>query len=130
MISVENNDEFLGLEKTRYIHAKTVDYEEDSVWADETGWYDPEVLINELPEDYDLLVIDGPHGHTGRSGILNHLDFFRPDRLTIVDDVHRDAEAKLARELSERWGMKIEFHWIEEKSPDDVNRGFAILHPS
>ena len=128
MISIENNPEFLNIENAEYIHAPIIEYEE-SPFVDETGWYDHRVLGKELPTDYDLLLIDGPHGRIGRSGILLHLDLFRSDRSIIVDDSHRETEEKIAREISKIWDMKIEEFSCGEESNDGELRKFHILSP-
>lgn len=128
MISVENNPEFLDIENTRYIYAPIIDYDE-SPFLEETGWYDHNILKAKLPTEYDLLLIDGPHGRIGRSGIMLHLDLFRNDRPVIVDDSHRDSESSLAREISKEWNMKIQIFACGEESNNGVIRKFHLLTP-
>jgi hypothetical protein len=128
MISIENNPEFLDLEDTRYIHAPIVDYDK-SPFAGETGWYDTNIIRKEIPSEYDLLLIDGPPGRIGRSGILLHLDLFRSDRPIIVDDSHRSTEENIANEISNIWDMEIEISECAEKSNDGTIRTFHTLSP-
>ena len=122
MISVENNPAFLGIEDTRYIHAPIIDYDE-SLYTDETGWYDYNILKAELPTEYDLLLVDGPHGRIGRSGLLSHLDLFRSDKPVIVDDSHRIAESTLAENICKAWNMEMEIFRCGEES----NEGLFFL---
>ncbi len=128
MISIENNPEFLDLEDTKYIHAPIVDYEE-SPFPEETGWYDSDIIRKEIPIEYDLLLIDGPHGRIGRSGILLNLDLFRSDRPIIVDDSHRPTEENIAKQISKIWDMEIEVSECLEESNDGTTRTFHILLP-
>jgi len=128
MISVENNPDFLDIEDTRYIKAPIIEYEE-SPFPDETGWYDHTILKAELPTEYNLLLIDGPHGRIGRSGILLHLELFRSDRPVIVDDSHRDAESTLAENICKEWDMEMEIFTCGEESNEGVIRKFHVLIP-
>jgi hypothetical protein len=128
MISVENNPAFLGIEDTHYIHAPIIDYDE-SPYLDETGWYDHNILKAELPLEYDLLLVDGPHGRIGRSGFLSHLDLFRSDKPVIVDDSHRVAEATLAENISKAWNMKMEIFTCGEESNEGLICKYHLLTP-
>ena len=128
MISVENNPDFLDIEDTRYINAPIIEYAK-SPFPDETGWYDHTILKAELPTEYNLLLIDGPHGRIGRSGILLHLELFRSDRPVIVDDSHRDAESTLAENICKEWDMKMEIFSCGEESSEGVIRKFHVLIP-
>ena len=128
MISVENNPEFLNLENSKYIYAPITEYA-DSPFHGEKGWYDPNILEKELPSDYDLLLIDGPHGRIGRSGILLHLHLFRPDRPVIVDDSHRPTESNIAQEICRIWDMDMREFDCGEESNDGVKRKFHVLLP-
>ena len=49
VVSVEQNQNWVGKYKSTYIHAPIVN-----------GWYDINVLKKGLPKKYDVLVIDGP----------------------------------------------------------------------
>ena len=128
MISVENNPYFIGIEDTRYIHAPIIDYD-DPPYPEETGWYDHKILKLELPKEYDLLLIDGPHGKIGRSGLLSHLDLFRSDRPVIVDDSHRGAEAFLAEQICNEWNMEMEIFSCAEESNDGIICKYHLLTP-
>lgn len=128
MTSVENNPEFLNLENSNYIYAPIKEYI-DPPFEGEKGWYDAKILEKELPSDYDLLLIDGPHGRIGRSGILLHLDLFRSDRPIIVDDSHRTTEANIAQEICKIWDMEMHIFDCGEKSNDGVKRKFHVLLP-
>jgi len=71
-----------------YYHAPIVD-----------GWYDPAV-IDEVPKDYDMLLIDGPPGKIGRLGILNYVEELKMGgKVIIIDDIQRQAENSLFLQL-------------------------------
>tara|TARA_R110000782_G_scaffold102791_6_gene190203 strand:+ start:1469 stop:1936 length:468 start_codon:yes stop_codon:yes gene_type:complete len=68
-------------------------------------WFDPEDLQDDMTFEYDLLLIDGPTGHTPdydncRQGILDHLDLFDLTVPILVDDVDRPEELELFNILS------------------------------
>ena len=69
-------DKFKGV---NYIHAPIVD-----------GWYD--LSKDDLPEEYDLLLIDGPPGVIGREGFFDNLKLFNTGVPMIFDDVNRQRE--------------------------------------
>lgn len=66
-------------------------------------WYDPKIIANALETvDYDTVIVDGPPGCIGRSGFLKYLDNFNLSGNLLMDDVHREQEAKLAVKISKR----------------------------
>jgi len=70
MVSVEHNERFVGkYSGTSYIHAPIRKYTDDTSGVS-YRWYDVEVLKQELPEEYDLLLVDGPPGDIGRGGVF------------------------------------------------------------
>ncbi|MFW6225594.1 MAG: hypothetical protein ACOC3V_01380 [bacterium] len=58
-------------------------------------WYDIDVLKNDLPNNYDLILIDGPPGNSsknndGRMGFTYNIDLFNiVDKFIIFDDLNR-----------------------------------------
>ena len=96
--SIEDNLNWIGYcEDSNYIHAPLVklDYDEEIV-----EWYNPDIIKENLPENYDLILIDGPAGKKGRSGFLANLDLFNLNVPIVIDDTLRDHEAKIARETA------------------------------
>jgi hypothetical protein len=83
-------------------------------------WYDAQ--LGELPNDFSLVVCDGPPGVTrgGRSGMLPMMRGKLAKTVSIlIDDTNRDAEGQLARQ------------WISElRAPNGLHaggRGFARI---
>lgn len=87
LYSVEHDQNYIGRYNTNYIYAPIKD-----------GWYDIEK--EELPNFYDLLLIDGPPEKIGRYGIIEHLDLFDLTNV-IVDDTHREMEKEIATAISD-----------------------------
>jgi hypothetical protein len=77
--SVEDDPYWVDATESTYIYAPLVNDE----------WYDADILKAELPEEYDLLLVDGPRTQDRRLHILKHLDLFRKDVPWIFDDVNQ-----------------------------------------
>ena len=97
LISVEHDEEWLNLSNGTYIHAEIVQ-NPISNRHKQTGWYNPESLVN-LPDFVDLIIVDGPPGDVGRIGLLHHLALLPKSNYWIVDDTDREAEAILLQNL-------------------------------
>lgn len=91
--TVEHDPSWLDRCDAHYIFAPLV-----------AGWYDPAVLADELPASHDVVLVDGPPGFVGRSGLLANLALFRRDAVWILDDVHRPAERALCEALAAELG--------------------------
>jgi hypothetical protein len=83
MYSIEHNRRWLNKYKSTYIHAPLVG-----------GWYDVEILDRNLPETYDLILVDGPPAHKkniskSRYGFYRNIRLFNTKVPVIIDDVHR-----------------------------------------
>lgn len=94
-----------------YVYAPIVD-----------GWYDRKV-IDTLPNDHFLLLIDGPPGRIGRSGVLDYVEQLASNKIVIVDDVHRDAEAALLLNLWTELGGESKVKMIE-----DGTKRFGVIY--
>jgi len=114
MISIEDNPDWIGKYNSTYIHAPIKD-----------GWYDRDYLEGKIPQDYNLLIIDGPSGSIGRLGILNNLDLFNIKNQMLVDDIHRPDEAKLLEQLEKITGRKA--NTMRQKAGSLGIRRFGIL---
>ena len=113
--SVEHNPDWIGYaKKGNYIYAPIVEY-------DKCRWYDISKLI--LPEDYDLILVDGPTGSIGREGFLINRHLFNLNVPIIIDDVQRQPEKHMAETLS----MILPPHRKPMESHFAQGRGFTIL---
>lgn len=112
MYSIENYLEWVDKYDSTYIHAPIKHY--DDKWtapdlpgegsARQSGWFDPDKIIGNLPEKYDAILIDGPNGMFGRGGFLKHLDLFNTDVLMVFDDINRESEMELMKAVSKQVG--------------------------
>lgn len=102
---VEHNEKFVGqFDGVNYIHAPLVPIRPLGAFED-TQWYDSEKITACLPDEIDMIIIDGPPQNIGRSGILHNLDTFSRTPLWIIDDVHREEDQRLANYISFHFSM-------------------------
>lgn len=108
MISVEDKKEFIGMYDSRYIHAPIRD-----------GWYDLDVLRQELPLHYDLLLVDGPTGEGNRWGFYQNLELFNTHIPIVFDDILRKEELD----------MMYKVGTVLNKRPlvFDINDNFGVI---
>lgn len=104
MVSIEHNQRFIGKYNSTYIHAPMKGH-----------WYDVSVVEKNLPEHYDMILVDGPVGSESRHriGFWENITLFNTNVLLLIDDTNRDGE-------------RILF----EKCLDYVNFDFATEAPS
>tara|TARA_R110002124_G_scaffold161188_1_gene328459 strand:+ start:662 stop:1135 length:474 start_codon:yes stop_codon:yes gene_type:complete len=96
--SVEQSKEYIGVAPlSTYIHAPLKD-----------EWYDAEIVFDNIPKEYDLLLVDGPGGSKYRHNMVRYWDKFNTDVPMIFDDTHRQYEMKFAIETAERFNKSIE----------------------
>lgn len=119
--SIEHDKKWLGLDKkSNYIFSELKDCKVDE-FKTHTKWYNPDKI--ELPEEYDLVLVDGPPGSVGRGGLLKYLYLFKGDIVYVFNDVHRKDELKLLQLVSDKLNQKYEVHSL----PD--GRKFGLIKP-
>lgn len=97
--SVEQDSKWVGVAKdSNYIHAPI-----------KNGWYDNEIVFNSLPQEYDLIIVDGPKGSHFRPGIDKHIDKLNTNVPIVLDDTHRKADRDHAIHLAEM----LDRPWVE-----------------
>ena len=129
MYSVENDWSYLDRYDSTYIYAPIIRYDEPNCHRDyvsnyflsydckpesnefvfrqnNNGWYDLNSLI--LPEEYDMILIDGPHWTHGRGGFYQYLDLFNANKPMVFDDVNRIPERVLIEKISATVGREFE----------------------
>lgn len=108
LFSVEDDLNFIGLyANVTYIHAEI-----DST----TNWYS--LKPEQLPENFNLLIIDGPSGSHLRKNILDSDWIFERTQTIIVDDTWRESERLLAKSI----GIKINASVYEHSSFSVVSK--------
>jgi hypothetical protein len=95
--TVEHQQRFTTLApRATYILAEIVD-----------GWYDSDVVFNNLPDTYSLIIVDGPPNidqQKTRNNISKYWDRFDTSVPIIMDDTHREDEYNFAIETAELLG--------------------------
>jgi len=109
LYSVEHNPEWIGFAKSTYIYAPI---RLSDKHPGEIGWYDIDRIKEKLPSKIDLMIIDGPNGSIGRSGLLDHIEYFSWDFPIIIDDLHREKEYIFSQTLSQKCDLKC-IHYAE-----------------
>ncbi len=113
--SIEHNFWWLGKYNTNYIHVPI-----------KNKWYNPDILRKKIPDNYDLILVDGPPGFSGsatnRHGFYTYLDLFKTDLTIIFDDVDRKAEY----ELMIRVGQKLQRNIVILNS-DKSHKKFGVI---
>ena len=100
LLSVEHDLNWLGHSSGTYIHAEIVQNQVSNKFS-ESGWYNFEKL-GDLPSNVDVIIIDGPPGDIGRSGILGFLPNLPTFTWMIIDDTDRLKEENLLNELTRK----------------------------
>lgn len=122
MYSIENYLEWVDKYNSTYIFAPIESYNDKWSAPDlpgehapkQSGWYNPELLKNNLPESYDLILVDGPNGMFGRGGFLKHIDMFNTNVPIIFDDIDRESEMQLMIKVAEH--IKRKYYILDNKT--------------
>lgn len=108
----------LSLEKVHFVHAPIINA------SDAQRWYSPAV-IGTLPNDIDLLFVDGPAGHIGRYLALPFLlKKLSSHSVILLDDCNRPGEQQVFRSWIKRLTENA-YTFDSVISPTD--RGLGIL---
>jgi hypothetical protein len=62
--------------------------------------------LSELPDKYDLLIIDGPVGNN-RSNFLHFMSFFKTNIPYVIDDTNRGGDREMAIKISKILNKEI-----------------------
>ena len=92
--------------KSEGLIVKMYDTEYKAPFEYQKGWYHPDDLFPNLPDNYDLILIDGPGcSNWGRGGFYKHIEKFNTDIPMVFDDVHKDDKGLLVmKKVSELVG--------------------------
>jgi hypothetical protein len=111
--SIEDKIEWVDyVPKSNYIYAPLNDNDK---------WYDTSILKSKLPNNYDLIIIDGP-ASSERYSFVNHLDLLKTNIPIIVDDVERENDFLMLCELSLKLNRTYVIH-----NCTDSNKKFGII---
>lgn len=129
MYSIEHDGNWLNKYKSTYIHAPIVaDHNEPRI-----NWYNPEAIKNNLPEHYDLILVDGPIGGLSPNGMTR--DGFRRNKhlfnlentIIVFDDIQRKPEMDSMNMLVKELGRRVEMF---ESGAGEINKKmFGVIYP-
>lgn len=111
--SIEHDPRWLNKYKTNYIHAPLSPIIRDDSYI---MWYDPEKLKGKLPQEYDMIIIDGPQGglspkRNSREGFLIHMDLFNTkNKILIFDDVNREEDLLVMQKITSALGINYKVY--------------------
>ena len=130
MFSVEHDPNWVGKYNSTYIHAPLVrEHSEEPP----INWYSVEALKNNLPEHYDLILVDGPVGgltpnKMTRDGFRRNKHLFNLDNVIIVfDDIQRKPEMDSMSQLVHELGRRVE---LFDSGEGQVHKKmFGVIYP-
>jgi hypothetical protein len=125
--SVEHDEVWLNVAPVNYIHAPIVE-NHHSTEVGEIGWYDISIVRENIPSKIDLVIIDGPPGHIGRTGILSIIDNLSNSNWILFDDVDRLPELELCNQVANIFDKKAKSFNCKMCRPDGSKRAFAIIN--
>lgn len=107
MTSVEHDPRWAGLSPdVEYVLAPLQRVKPMAGFPEHRQWYDRRTVRAAVRgRTFDALVIDGPPGSVGRSGVLAMLSWVTISRLVVVDDVQREDEHRLCLRLMRHFGL-------------------------
>jgi hypothetical protein len=62
--------------------------------------------LNQLPTEYDLLIIDGPVGNN-RGNFVHLMEHFKKDVPYVIDDTNRSGDMEMAIKIAEKSNKEI-----------------------
>ncbi len=126
LYSFEHDEAWLGVASSTYIHAPIVE-NKHAAEAGEKGWYDLDIVRQHWPENPRCVIVDGPPGSIGRTGVLSMLDKLASVPLILVDDVDRAEEMRVCTVLSKRLNFDQTIHLVNKPRKNGSQRRFAVL---
>jgi hypothetical protein len=124
LYSVEHNPEWLNRSEGSYLYAPI---KLSNEFKNELGWYDIENIIDQLPPKIDFMIIDGPNGKIGRSGLLKHTELFSWDFPVLIDDLHREQEYLFSQRLAKKCNLKC-IHYADYGNKNNgTHRSFGVF---
>ena len=104
VVSVEENEKWVDVvPESKYIYAPLKEYEYSNPHS--CCWFDDSCL-EQLPTEYDLLIIDGPVGNN-RGNFVHFMEHFKKDIPYVIDDTNRDGDKRMALKVAETLNKEI-----------------------
>jgi|TARA_B110000914_G_scaffold15878_1_gene12310 hypothetical protein len=126
LTSVEHNKNWLNISQGNYIFSE-ITPNPISTKSGQLGWYQIDILKQNLPPKPCLIIIDGPPGSIGRHGVLNLIDYLSTAKFILVDDIDREAESDLLESIHSQLKCQISTNTSSKLRANGSVRKFAIL---
>lgn len=126
LTSVEHNKSWLNISQGTYIFSEIAP-NPISTNLGQLGWYQIDILKQNLPPKPCLIIIDGPPGSIGRHGVLNLIDYLSTAKFILVDDIDRETESDLLESLHSQLKCQISTNTSSKLRANGTVRKFAIL---
>ncbi|MEC7043029.1 MAG: hypothetical protein VXW89_06955 [Candidatus Thermoplasmatota archaeon] len=127
VISIEHDENWISQLENSHIFAPIIQNEISTSFGEE-GWYDISSKNKLIPNEIDLLLIDGPPGWIGRRGILGHSWLIQRSKFILIDDTDRSAESELTTQISKLTNGSIEEFSAEELNGRGEPRRFSWIN--
>jgi hypothetical protein len=114
LYSVEQDSLYLHRYQSEYIFAPLMPY-------DGKLWYDNQIIKDNIPKDFKLLIIDGPIGDNRVNIIDFFVELFSSVETIIIDDYNRPGEKRIFDFLLTQ-GYKLFF-----EGPKDEDKEWIVL---
>ena len=117
--TIEHDEKWLNkAENANYIYAPIQKYKYKSR---KYNWYDRDILVEQMPKDYEVIIIDGPPGKKiGRMGFYYNIQIFDTTKIIIVDDTNRDKDKHLSNFIA-KWVKRPNVEYLS------LNKKFDII---
>jgi len=125
--SIEHDPDWINVAPVNYIHATIIE-NDFSTEVGEIGWYDISAIEKKIPSKIDLVIIDGPPGHIGRTGFLSFVENLSNSNWMLFDDVDRTSELALSDKVANIMGKKATHFNSQMRRPDGSIRAFSVIN--
>ena len=123
--SVEHDADWLYRATSNYVHAPIVSNPVSDEYQ-EQGWYESS-LFEKIPDHVSLIIVDGPIGNIGRTGIFHYLSKLPKAKWILVDDTDRVAEQVLSQRLVEHFQCQSQRITTKQFKANGDLRVFDVL---
>jgi len=93
--SVEHNLSWVGKYDSTYFWCPLINHNK----PDSEQWYGIDDIMDQLPTNYDLLLVDGPPRDVRRANFINHLHKFNKNAIWVFDDLQREHDLKTYKKV-------------------------------
>ena len=104
MYSIEHDRGWINKHQSTYIHAPLVN-----------NWYDVDIIKSNIPDHYDLLLVDGPPTHQRRRHFIEFMNLFDTSAIWVFDDLQRAGDMETYKMVCESRNKSTDIHDCGQK---------------